>query len=515
MSSSASTPTAAAAGGGSGMRRPSNTRHGSSINAGSFLSSLRALSFDEIQDLPASIAAKHAAVESNISRLAVQHIDGVLEARDAAASLPSLRASLRAKLQQIQTQAAPELAAAVSTLPAHAQPAVLKYQRSDTLAKTIADEEALSLLLHAPVTVKNLVTAATRAGALLGPTNSEARRAREDSSLPEDGVLDPSLESGSQAASAALSITMRLFALAAEGSVLLSSSSSSSSSVPTLSYFRRAGADAAPDAIHAAARSLHSIAMESLMHLHSLKLFLIRRTLHDVHLKLADAIRVVTMIRHMRSLKPQVAASAHKGTPPQSSSACPLLGSAEAPPSSSSSPGQQDESALDELGLSEFQLMLAFFQARASVLRTVLASPPPTQQVSLPPDAQDAFSELLSRAKSGPTMWTLAAWKDQVGRTLTIAKAVFEGSTQDSAAGSAGYQDGKETLPLLRSSFASFAVRLLADMLEVEGEGNAGQDEGTTVRLRAQGEHSNTSRESRKRQEKIAMALHLYTYSVS
>ncbi|KAK0564404.1 hypothetical protein OC844_001729 [Tilletia horrida] len=514
MSSSASTPTAAAAGGGSGMRRPSNTRHGSSINAGSFLSSLRALSFDEIQDLPASIAAKHAAVESNISRLAVQHIDGVLEARDAAASLPSLRASLRAKLQQIQTQAAPELAAAVSTLPAHAQPAVLKYQRSDTLAKTIADEEALSLLLHAPVTVKNLVTAATRAGALLGPTNSEARRAREDSSLPEDGVLDPSLESGSQAASAALSITMRLFALAAEGSVLLSSSSSSSSSVPTLSYFRRAGADAAPDAIHAAARSLHSIAMESLMHLHSLKLFLIRRTLHDVHLKLADAIRVVTMIRHMRSLKPQVAASARRGTPPQSSSASPLLGSAEAPPSSSS-PGQQDESALDELGLSESQLMLAFFQARASVLRTVLASPPPTQQVSLPPDAQDAFSELLSRAKSGPTMWTLAAWKDQVGRTLTIAKAVFEGSTQDSAAGSAGYQDGKETLPLLRSSFASFAVRLLADMLEVEGEGNAGQDEGTTVRLRAQGEHSNTSRESRKRQEKIAMALHLYTYSVS
>ncbi|KAE8215680.1 hypothetical protein CF327_g1072 [Tilletia walkeri] len=495
------------------MRRPQLQGRSSSSTPSSFLSSLRSLSFDEIQDLPASIAAKQAAVESNLSRLAVQHIDSVLDARDATASLPNLRASLRSKLERLQSVALTNLNSAVGQLPAQAQPAILKHQRSDTLSKTIADEEALTLLLYAPVTVKNLVSAATTGGALFGPTSGGAGAttsatggAASPSASDEDRALDGNTESGSQAASAALSITMRLYALASEGSVLLSSSSSTS---PRLSQ-RYDGTD--PDIINAASRSLHSVATEALMHLHNLKLFLIQRTLHDVHLKLADAIRVVTMIRHMRSLRPQAIAG-------ESSRLQDSVGGA----AGSSISGGRDvtrleDSAVDELGMSESSLMLVFFQARTSALRTVLhntasmtATPPPQ---TTPSDIPKALADLLARAEAGATTSSILVWMEQVGRTLAIVKAIFESSSstqQTQESGGAGQIEAQRLLPLLRSSYCSFAVRLLSDLLE-EKEGDR------TVTLRRAESSDRTSqlmsRARRKSKERISMALYLYTYSL-
>ncbi|KAE8227361.1 hypothetical protein CF319_g158 [Tilletia indica] len=496
------------------MRRPQLQGRSSSSTPSSFLSSLRSLSFDEIQDLPASIAAKQAAVESNLSRLAVQHIDSVLDARDATASLPNLRASLRSKLERLQSVALSNLNSAVGQLPAQAQPAILKHQRSDTLSKTIADEEALTLLLYAPVTVKNLVSAATTSGALFGPTSGGAGATTSatggtasPSASDEDRALDGNTESGSQAASAALSITMRLYALASEGSVLLSSSSSSTS--PRLSQ-RYDGTD--PDTINAASRSLHSVATEALMHLHNLKLFLIQRTLHDVHLKLADAIRVVTMIRHMRSLRPQAIAG-------ESSKLQDSVGGAAGPSiSGGRDVTRQEDSAVDELGMSESSLMLVFFQARTSALRTVLhnttsmtaTSPPQTT----PSDIPKALADLLARAESGATTSSILVWMEQVGRTLAIVKAIFESSSstqQTQESGGAGQMEAQRLLPLLRSSYCSFAVRLLSDLLE-EKEG----DRTVTLRRAESSERTSQlmSRARRKSKERISMALYLYTYSL-
>ncbi|KAE8228258.1 hypothetical protein CF326_g6817 [Tilletia indica] len=492
------------------MRRPQLQGRSSSSTPSSFLSSLRSLSFDEIQDLPASIAAKQAAVESNLSRLAVQHIDSVLDARDATASLPTLRASLRSKLERLQSVALTNLNSAVGQLPAQAQPAILKHQRSDTLSKTIADEEALTLLLYAPVTVKNLVSAATTGGALFGPTSGGAGAttsatggAASPSASDEDRALDGNTESGSQAASAALSITMRLYALASEGSVLLSSSSSSTS--PRLSQ-RYDGTD--PDTIDAASRSLHSVATEALMHLHNLKLFLIQRTLHDVHLKLADAIRVVTMIRHMRSLRPQAIAGESSRLQDSVGGAGSLI----------SGQGHDKDSAVDELGMSESSLMLVFFQARTSALRTVLhnttsmtaTSPPQTT----PSDIPKALADLLARAESGATTSSILVWMEQVGRTLAIVKAIFESSSstqQTQESGGAGQMEAQRLLPLLRSSYCSFAVRLLSDLLE-EKEG----DRTVTLRRAESSERTSQlmSRARRKSKERISMALYLYTYSL-
>ncbi|CAD6891405.1 unnamed protein product [Tilletia controversa] len=479
------------------MRRPQFHGRTSSTTPSSFLSSLRSLSFDEIQDLPASIAAKQAAVESNLSRLAVQHIDSVLDARNAVASLPAFRASLRHKLERIQSVALPELNSAVGQLPAQAQPAILKHQHSDTLAKTIADEESLTLLLYAPVTVKNLVSAATAGGALLGPTTAASASAPNGPASPlasdalaEERALDGSPESGSQAASAALSITMRLYALATEGSVLLSSST------PNFSNSRLAQrADA--EALGAAHRSLHSIATEALMHLHNLKVFLIRRSLHDVHLKLADAIRVVTMIRHMRNLRPQAI----------SGDSASIAGIADV--------SRPQDSALDELGMSESHLMLAFFQARTSALRSVLDNPVSMTASQQPTTSEvvQAFSDLLAQAESGATTACITLWMEQVSRTIAISKAIFEPSQtqQTQEPGAAGYKEAQELLPLLRSSFCTFAVRLLSDMLEEK------EDDTTIVLRRPQQEGTAPqimSRARRKSKERITMALHLYTYSL-
>ncbi|KAL9932108.1 hypothetical protein V8E36_009169 [Tilletia maclaganii] len=484
-------------------RRPQTLRHSSSaLTSSSFLSSLRSLSFDKIEDLPASITAKQTAVQSNLTRLAVQHIDSVLDARDAVASLPALRSSLRAKLRKIQGQAIPQLSGVVADVGPQAQPAILKYQRSDTLAKTIADEEALTLLLHAPVTVKNLVSAATKGGALLG--GSGAGTGGEPSTPGAERASDDSTEGGSQAASAALSITMRIYALAAEGSVLLSSSSSSPA--------RTSSAWAQPSDsanIEAAGRSLHSIASEAIMHLHSLKLFLIQRTLHDAHLKLGDAIRVVTLIRHMRALRPQAIGSTKTDQD--------LAGVADRGASASKRP---DEVALEELGLPESHLILAFFQARASVLRGVLASPPSSASAVSPPSPSDddAISKLLTWAEPGPTTWCISAWKEQVKRTLSIARTIFdqpqtEARSPNNTTGSASINAAPQNLRLvLQSAYCSFAVWHLSDSLEeVESDGRR------TVKLRRRPTSElgpASAQAQRKPRERIMTALHLYIYSI-
>ncbi|KAK0563820.1 hypothetical protein OC861_004611 [Tilletia horrida] len=439
------------------------------LDPSSFLSSLRSLSFDEIQDLPSSISAKQAAVESNLSRLAVQHIVSVLNAREATSSLKPFTTSLRSKLAQIRTESAPALSQAVSDLPAQAQPAVFLHHQSDILAKTIADEEALTLLLHAPITVKNLVATATAGGALLGssssasasaalnPTGQDADTSLDAGTDTKEGggakgaaLLEPSsAESRSQAANTALSITMRLFALASEGSALLSSTSPHGHSV------------CSPDTIEAASRSLYSIAAESLMYLHSLKMFLVQQTLHDVNLRLADAIRVVTMIRRMRNLRPadrigfRIPASdrledsrlqrKEEGVKRQ---------------------GMVENAVLNELGMSESHLMLAFFQARTSALRTILTSPPTSPPSSAmtstsPQATPRAFQDLLDRAEAGATTACILAWKDQVSRTIAISKGIFDGASMDGSSDA----EAREILPLLRSSYCSYSVRLLADQL--------------------------------------------------